>query len=242
MGDKRWRLTGLLLRVAVVVALGTAALIVWMLHRESLVDRSLLTGSPCAAPCWQGIVPGTTTRSQAIEILESSRYVRKGSVQEAGTATRGGCEWRWRVSGRRLQPSLWWQDGVVQEITLGLTYDLVIEDAIGQFGPPEALSAGEGGTPEHWYWIVSLHYPAQGMELRAYTPEYSTALESSTEVGVVVLFAPTTLLERISTTDAGSDAAEESVAPELMRPWMGYGDLFEIYYESRRELSLPAGD
>jgi hypothetical protein len=35
------------------------------------VDRSILADDPCAAPCWQGIVPGQTTMAEAMAIVET---------------------------------------------------------------------------------------------------------------------------------------------------------------------------
>ena len=41
-----------------------------LLNQSLLVDDSLLTGDPCAAPCWQGITPGETSLADALEIVQ----------------------------------------------------------------------------------------------------------------------------------------------------------------------------
>ncbi|MXX50579.1 MAG: thioredoxin domain-containing protein, partial [Chloroflexi bacterium] len=41
-----------------------------LLNDGFLNDNSLLTGEPCAAPCWQGIKPGETSLAEALEIVE----------------------------------------------------------------------------------------------------------------------------------------------------------------------------
>lgn len=202
--------------------------------RKAPVDRSLLTDTPCAAPCWQGITPGVTSRSQAIAVLRDSPYIRQDTLREAGNEELGGITWHWSAQGRRLQPSISWRNGVVREITLGLTYDLTVEEIVNKFGLPEALSVTPGGTPEHWYWIVNLYYPQRGLQFKAYTREYSTLFEPSTEVGGALLFVPVSLEERIA--DVFDDPAIVSQAASTIRPWQGYGDLFEIYYESPQDL------
>ncbi len=204
--------------------------------RNALVDDSLLSDIPCAAPCWQGIVPGETSRSQAMRILENSPYVRGDSLKEAGTSVAGGATWWWNLPGRRLQPSILWQDDIVQEITLGLTYDLTVDQIVSKFGPPESLDLGAGGVPEHPYWIVDLYYPDVGIQFKAYTSESSDLLEPSTEVGVAIYFAPSSLKERV--VDIYSYRDDVSDVMNLMRPWSGYGDLFEVYYESPQDLEL----
>jgi len=112
-----WVVSGLV-TIALVVAIS-----VWQWRtarfRNALVDDSLLSDIPCAAPCWQGVVPGETSRSQAMQILRDSSYVRDDSLEEAGTTEGGGVTWWWSIPGRRLQPSILWQDDIVQEITQG---------------------------------------------------------------------------------------------------------------------------
>lgn len=202
--------------------------------RKAPVDRSLLTDSPCAAPCWHGITPGITSRSQAIAVLRDSPYIRQDSLRERGSEELGGVTWEWSGQGRWLQPSISWRNGVVQEITLGLTYNLTVEEIVNKFGPPEALDVAPGGTPEHWYWIVDLYYPQRGFQFKAYTRKYSTLFEPSTEIGGALFFVPVSLEERIA--DIFDDPAIASRALSMIRPWQGYGDLFEIYYESPQDL------
>jgi len=232
-------MAGILLMIGLAVAI-----LAWQLRlvhfRSTFVDHSLLTDIPCAAPCWQGIVPSETSRSQAMQILKECPYILPGSLQEAGTSDRGGVTWTWRVPGRRLEPSISWEDDVVQEITLGLTYDLTVDQAVSKFGPPEALSVGEGGVPEHSYWIIDLYYPNIGVQFKAYTPEFESSLEPSTEVGVAQFFVPTSLERRVEDVFGYGEDAEYIVSHEmsLMRPWRGYGDLFEVYYESPQDLEL----
>lgn len=223
-----------------------AAILAWQLRlahlRTVLVDDSLLSDMPCAAPCWQGITPGETSRSQAMQILMDSPYIYTESVEEAGNSEVGGVTWWWSVPGRRLQPSIRWQNDIVQQITLGLTYDLTVDQVVSKFGPPDALHVGTGGVPEHSYWVVDVYYTARGIQVKAYTPEFSDALETSTEVGVVIFFAPCSLEERVvDIYCAGNEHSTQCDVSDIvnsMYPWRGYGDLFEIYYESSSDLRL----
>ena len=53
------------------VALSACAGEVNLLDDTKLKDTSLLSGEPCAAPCWNGITPGETSYRDARLILES---------------------------------------------------------------------------------------------------------------------------------------------------------------------------
>ncbi len=47
-----------------------------LLDESKLNDRSLLTGEPCEAPCWNGITPGETSYRDAKLIIESDSRLR----------------------------------------------------------------------------------------------------------------------------------------------------------------------
>lgn len=43
-----------------------------LLNQSFLMDDSLLTGEPCAAPCWQDITPGETSLADALQIVQQA--------------------------------------------------------------------------------------------------------------------------------------------------------------------------
>ncbi len=70
-----------LLLILTVVAVAGCAPEVRLLDETKLKDLSLLSGEPCEAPCWNGIVPGETLyRDAKLLIEEDTRYK---DVQEA---------------------------------------------------------------------------------------------------------------------------------------------------------------
>jgi hypothetical protein len=168
-------------------------------------------------------------------VLEQSSYIEKDSLKQTGNLTVGGANWQWKVSGKRMQPSLFWRDDIVEEITLGLTFDLTLDEVIERFGVPEAVVVNEGGQPEKWYWIIDLYYPSKGAQFKAYSTEFSDLIESSTEIGGVTLYSPMPLEERLQ------NQYNATILPhimEILRPWKGYGHIFGTYYENKDELFL----
>lgn len=192
-----------------------------------IMKEDLLGEHPtCNLPCWKQIMPAKTTKDEAIKILKDISYIDQGSIQQSGTNELGGCIWNWKISGRRIIPSLSWQNGIIQEISLSVAYDLSVSDVIREFGPPEAVDFTEGGIPENWYWVVNMYYPESGFQVKAYTTEFSSLLEPSTEVGGIILFSPTSIENRVFHLFPDTHPEEINL---LYEPWKGYGDLKELY-------------
>ncbi len=75
------RLLCALLSILAALAVAGCAPEVRLLDETKLKDLSLLSGEPCEAPCWNGIVPGETLyRDAKLSIEEDTRYK---DVQEA---------------------------------------------------------------------------------------------------------------------------------------------------------------
>lgn len=199
--------------------------ILWISGQKRYLDKSILTDTPCALPCWQGITPGITSADDAMDILVNSPYIKSGSIVQSGTTELGGCVWSWRGPSRRLSPGLSWKNGVVDTIKMGLTFDLSVQEVIDKFGYPEVIDSWQGGTPEHWYWIINLYYPTQGIEFVAYTSEYSNDLKENTEVGAVLLYDSTTMREIMTRLEA----TDGSLVWSGFSEWRGYGNVREIY-------------
>jgi len=204
--------------------------------QNALTDRSIITGDPCRPPCWQGIEPGITSGEQALNILGDLFIVDPGSIKPNGTLESSGVLWDYRLGGKRRDAGMHWTSGVVQEIRLGINFDLTVEEVIDHFGTPENVRVAGDGTPEFWYWLIILYYPEQGVEWIAYTEEYSNLIEPVTSVEVIHLYSAKSLEARIR-------EIEETYSVDLDEdefiPWEGYGDLTELYLFVSMEKGSP---
>lgn len=210
----------------VVILLCALSIVIWNLQQNRWVDKSILTGLPCVPPCWQGITPGVTTSDEALAIISNSPYIEMESIERHGTTTTGGVTWHLRAPGRRIQPGLSWDSGIVDMIRMGLNFDLTVQEVLNKFGNPVVVSVEEGGQPEHWYWIIDLHYPNQGITFRAFTSEFINQVKPTTEVGVVLLFP-------IMDTEEMIKEIEQTLISPLpsnyFSNWNGYGDVAKLY-------------
>jgi len=207
----------LLLIVVGVMAIVLALL--W-LYSERVVDRSILTDSPCAAPCWQGIVPGTSMEEEEIiGILETLPYVDMGSVRQ-DSLPKGRAiswwwnHWPWRRTGYN---SVFLIGDVVHHITLSsVDFELTIEEILDKYGFPEATIYGPPLLPEEPYIWMTLFYPTRGLQFRAnvYT-RFEPILEPKTRIEEIVYLVPAESIE--SWREAHFDLP--------LQPWPGYGEL-----------------
>lgn len=203
-----------LLAASVCVGVVILALCWWARYLEHTTDKSLLTDVPCAAPCWQGIMPGVSTEVEVRQILETNPYVQ-GEIWE------GHYEgWRvinWHPSrGRGITNHMLFRHGVAYLIRLGIVYDLTVEEILEKYGPPEAILVDVGGLPERAYTAIYLYYPSKGLEFTASAPLGELEIQPTTKVVWAVYCAPTSFDNSI--------LFPEELAKDL-QPWEGYGEV-----------------
>lgn len=211
-------------RKVLLLAVGVMVIVIALswLYSESIVDRSILTDSPCAAPCWQGIVPGTPMTTEEIaHLLARMPNVDVDSISEhslpQGTAIRWWWKpWPWRHTGAGSN-SVFLMGGVVHDIVLSVDFELTVEEILDRYGFPEATNAMQAGVPECPYVAMNLFYPTRGLTFTARVlPWYRPLLEPTTRIFEVVYTLPSESLE----------SWRESHDFEIyLQPWPGYGEL-----------------
>lgn len=202
----------------IVVGVIVVVLALTWLCLEKTVDRSLLTDSRCAAPCWQGILPGTPMETEEIvrilEMVPSVGHISQHHLPK-GTEIR----WFWRTgSGHN---SIFLMRGVVNNISLSVDFELTVEEILDKYGSPEATNAMEAGSPEHAYVGMNLFYPTRGLQFKARVlPWNRPVLEPTTRIFEVVYTVPAESLK----------SWQESFDFDLhLQPWPGYGEL--VHYQ-----------
>ncbi len=119
-------------------------------------DNVLQSG--CDPPCWRGIVPGVTTRTEVIELLGKEPDVDDPSFPEMNWGNR--C-----VNGRGVpQVTIWFnRSDVVASITLAETKSQrTFEDVVRERGTPSAVMVNEC-SPESDLGYIYLVYHKDGV-------------------------------------------------------------------------------
>ncbi len=126
-----------------------------------LEDRSTLTGVPCAAPCWQGLLVGKSTEGDVRAALARLTFIDQHAVTWSSRESALSLDTReWvpatEVSAACLryphQPCLMIQlvEGVVTGIVLQPNYDLKVGDVLTHLGTPDYLANEPLATEVIW--------------------------------------------------------------------------------------------
>lgn len=201
-----------------VIGIMVVGLVLTWLYSERIADRSILTDSPCAAPCWQGITPGTPMREdEVIRLLNTLPNV--GHTWEnrgpKGTAIMWVWrQWPWRRTGYN---SVFLMGGVVHHISISVDFKLTIEEVLDKYGLPEATTYGPPPLPEEPYIWMNLLYPARGLWFRATVfTRAKPVLKPTTRIFEIIYSVP---------ADSLKDWLGSNVDSMHLHPWPGYGEL-----------------
>ncbi len=140
-----------------------------LLDDSLLKDTSLLTDTPCAAPCWHSIIPGETSwRDMRTMIEDDGQFGKVDEVKDDSSDVRLVSFARKDSSTPccRIYSSL---DGktVGQILTLLAPGQITLGDVIAKYGEP-TYGAGADVTSDQA--LVSLLYPSTPMMVYAFAP------------------------------------------------------------------------
>ncbi|MBN1284290.1 MAG: hypothetical protein JXB47_02725 [Anaerolineae bacterium] len=129
------------------------------------VDASLLTGEPCAPPCWQGLKPGVTALQEVRAFLENSPFV--ADWREAAAPADGALyAWDWAAPEPSVRPNtLLVRGDLLAWMTLWPVEPAALEAVTGKFGPPAKVDLLDPATTGQAAWSMDLYYPAHGLRL-----------------------------------------------------------------------------
>ena len=214
------------------------------------LDKSLLTGEPCSAPCWHNLVPGESTEDDVRRELGNSPWVKPGTVSSGGTEYAGvpGLAFAWKDRGRKERLKLVWnrirlRDGKVSLVEINLDYDLTLGEVVSRYGPPEGVYARLVGGKEVITYEVILDYPARGLEFSSYSfPDNLDDIRVRTGVGIVTedlkvtavyYYAPTSLESALRDVFLYPPERVEAMLGDE-QAWPGFGEEVAFAYFPRR--------
>ena len=205
-------------------------------------DDSLLTGTPCAPPCWGGIIPGESDEEQVLQALKDSALVRADTIHSRPQEERGKPLTEIEWSGWAKYPSkLFLHNNRVLRIDIYLDQGPTLGQIVERYGPPERVEASLAypplysvvlDYPAHGLTVISHHYPeelppfssSRSFQERFLVDDRAGKLEEAFRVTWATYYAPTTL--RAALRDVfhfSAEDVEESVAQAY--PWHGFGQV-----------------
>jgi hypothetical protein len=108
------------------------------------IGTESITNNPCSPPCWQGITPGVTTMSEAVEILNTLNITNTNISPESVTSfeifdkTTG---WQFLDFGRVYFNEI---NDVIQCIVINPLKDLKVDQLVSLYGPPSHILIFKG--------------------------------------------------------------------------------------------------
>lgn len=220
---RRWRVPSSSL-IILLILLGCGP------RRQGPVDRSILTDDPCAAPCWQSIVPGRTTSADAWGILSKLEFVNHDHYPYRGKELEEGVEWvAWRTlaggDSARLG-NYYAYDGVVRQLEVPLDFELTLQEVLDKYGAPEKLLAYQAGS-DILNTNIHFFYPQLGLIFESWAdpvpPSASFALISTTPITIVYYFAPTSMNRLFD--ELPQYARQLRFGEEHLLDWQGLGSI-----------------
>ena len=188
--------------------------------------------SSCSWPCWQGIIPGSTTGTEALETINQSPLVLENSIKVEGPTTGSGtATWDWKMSDQQpiLGGVMEWRDGTIISVDLATYLSISIGQIMQRLGPPEKIhvidctEVVEG--PQRLCAV--LLYAARGFSVHISWERSGDGKEvpitPDDPISGVLMFEPSTIEEWVLSW--GGDPQTFA-----LQEWKGYGDLLELYF------------
>lgn len=119
-----------------------------LLDETKLHDTSLLSGEPCSAPCWNGIVPGETSyRDAKILIEDDGRFSNVEEMEsEEDSPARG---FRFAPNESQACCQIVAREGeIVDSMLLQLAPRMALDQALEQYGEPKYLLGAESSDDQ----------------------------------------------------------------------------------------------
>ena len=148
-----------LFTVSIAVVFAACAPAANLLDETRLNDTSLLSGEPCAAPCWNGIVPGETSYRDARILIEDDE--RFGNIEEAEPQEDSSLRvFLFAPNEAQQCCQVMSRDGeVVDSMMLLLAPTMTLGPVLEQYGEPEYLFGGESSEDQAYMALVWTDVP-----------------------------------------------------------------------------------
>jgi hypothetical protein len=202
-------------------------------QRQGPLVEGLLNDVPCAAPCWEGITPGTTTEQEAIDILLAE--TRSSYMTEPSIAYRddtGKVVVRWITKATRMPSGV---SSVSELHTLrhkthhvsltldtGLTAQMIIE----KWGEPAIVFVYQAGRHPPHFW-AQFCYPEQGIELGVFMDSGNDplVLDPDDRVSFAYFYAPMSREEWLTGPVDQHSWMFRPTDPDKILEWIGFGTI-----------------
>jgi hypothetical protein len=189
-----------------------------------------LDNPQCELPCWNGLTPGETTRSEALQIIEGLDGVDPDKTNDLYSPWKGFSQQIWfylytdpSLAKVQTDGAAYFIDNKLAALLLRRNVGRTFADMVELTGEPESIIVMPfPGGP-----VVIAIVPSRGVmyEFQAKSDD----LKPETHIDDVMFFDPVqfdALMDNGMFSLGEWDAAKTR---EIMHPWNGYGSIEELY-------------
>lgn len=162
-----------------------------------LDDRSLVSGEPCGAPCWYGIVPGETSWLEAIEAVQNnaafSGFETEGEegLLQAIWQKAGSSQYCCRLLGDE-------ESGAVTYVFLAVAPGMIVDEVLRQHGDPTYVTTFDFTNTES---VIQLVYPDTPMVVSVVVGDATASLLANSDIVAVLYMSPEEMSIVLDTTE-----------------------------------------
>lgn len=163
-------------------------------------QRGWLLGQPCVPPCWEGIVPGQTSREAALAILANKKFIAdlNGALPTNPSDERGSIGWKMvHASSKSYGEAIFDNTQTahpIRFISLDLPGAFQLSEIIARYGPPShilALASRDMHDSNQIYYGVKFIFIEHGFAVYRENLTLNDTLKESLYVSGVYFFEPT---------------------------------------------------
>jgi hypothetical protein len=183
----------------------------------NIKDGGFLSGEPCSAPCFLGIIPNKTKETQAIQILKDNGFYKNCYIynHESSSGLRGAV-----CSGGIVSVAYFRGTDIVGSIDFRPSQELTVEMVIEKYGEPNAVSVAS-------IWFNWEKKPKTNMAL--IYDNINATVSLGDQEGDIFQIIPTTKVESIGYSDHRFPSIEEYEAwKSFLSSWQGYGEYRDV--------------
>ena len=162
-------------------------------------DKSILTGKPCAPPCYYYLVPGESTREDVERFVQTLRQSERRSLlitpsSGYGYPQRSYFLWygaRGIIGSTIVNSVNLGKDGRIIDIEITPDFDLHLKAVVDKYGAPDSYIATYSTGDHPTSYRILVYYPQQGLMLALDpSPRYFPEIRADMRVDEITYFAP----------------------------------------------------
>lgn len=162
-----------------------------------LDDRSLVSGEPCVAPCWNGITPGETLWSEASAIIQGDAAF--SGYEETAEEDVLQAVWQKAESNQYCCRALAENaDGPVTYLFMALAPGMIVDEVLQAHGDPSYVTTFDFTDAES---VVQLIYPDVPMVISVLVGDSTGSVLANSEVVAQLYMAPAEMQLILDTTE-----------------------------------------